>query len=71
MTPAAPTLACLGGRGVAVRMVEILDADEVQRQVLELFHQSPEFWIVSHRGNNTRAAVVARLDPEVIDETDQ
>jgi hypothetical protein len=52
-------------------MIEILDADKVQRQVLELLHQRPEFWIVSHRGNNTRAAVVARLDPEVIDETDQ
>ena len=52
-------------------MIEILDADKVQRQVLELLHQRPEFWIVSHRGNNTRAADVTRLDLEVVDETDQ
>ena len=52
-------------------MAEILDAYDVQSQVPELFHQSPEFWIVSYRRNNARVAVVRRLDTEVIDEAGQ
>jgi hypothetical protein len=52
-------------------MVEILDAYDVQSQVPELFHQSPEFWIVSHRRNNARVAIARRLDMEVIDEAGQ
>src|SRR6516225_5110954 len=52
-------------------MVEILHAHDMQRQVPELFHYPPEFWVVSHQRNDTRAAKVTRLDVEVIDETDQ
>ena len=52
-------------------MAEILDAYDVQSQVPELFHQSPEFWIVPHRRDNARAAIARRLDMEVIDEAAQ
>jgi len=52
-------------------VVDILDTHDVQSQVPELFHQSPELWVVPHRRHNVGVTVVTRLDLEVIDETEQ
>ena len=53
-------------------MVEILDANNVQRQVPELFHHSPELRVVSHQRNDARITAFRRhIDLDVINKTGQ
>src|SRR5262249_8789872 len=44
----------------AVTMIEVLDADDVQSEVPELFHHSPELRVVSHRRDDTRFTTLSR-----------
>jgi len=41
-------------------MIEVLDADDMQSQVTELFHHSPELRVISHQRNDTRIATLRR-----------
>jgi len=51
-------------------MVENLDANNVQSQVPELFHQSPELRVVSHQRNDACITILRRhVDPNIVDKT--
>lgn len=52
-------------------MIEILDADNVQSQVPELFHDTPEFRVVSYQRNDARVTAPVRHDLDVISKAGQ